>query len=274
MIGPLAYISGKNRLASIIIPLFPPHTTYVEPFAGGAQVFFHKDPSHVEVLNDLSFDVVNFFRVCQWHYEELARQLRFHPISRKWHEFYVGTNPESMTDIQRAARFLYLQKCSFGGLVVNQRFHYGVTSRPNYNPRRIPEIIEQAHARLRGVQVESLPYEDILRKYDRSTTLFYLDPPYFGRMFYKFNFEEDDFVKLAERLMTITGKFILSINDTPEVRRIFAAFRVQTATLAYTAKQNAGKRFTELLIMNFVPAPPQGKAKGAAQHSSQAENKR
>src|SRR5882724_7496517 len=103
MTGPLSYIGGKNRLAKHIISLFPEHTTYVEPFAGGAQVFFHKAPSHVEVLNDLSFDVVNFFRVCQWHYEELVRQLHFHPISRKWHEFYISANPESMTDIQRAA---------------------------------------------------------------------------------------------------------------------------------------------------------------------------
>ena len=86
MIGPLAYIGGKNRLANQIIALLPEHTTYVEPFAGGAQVFFHKQPSKVEVLNDLDFEIVNFFRVCQHHYEELVRHLQYCLISRRWYQ--------------------------------------------------------------------------------------------------------------------------------------------------------------------------------------------
>jgi len=105
MIGPLPYIGGKNRLATKIISLLPEHTTYVEPFAGGAQVLFHKPPSNVEVLNDLDFDVVNFFRVCQWHSEELVRYLRFCFASRRLHELHVKSDPATLTDIQRAGRF-------------------------------------------------------------------------------------------------------------------------------------------------------------------------
>ena len=157
MLGPLPYIGGKNRLATKIIALLPEHTTYVEPFAGGAQVLFHKAPSNVEVLNDLDFDIVNFFRVCQWHCEELIRYLRYCLASRRLHELHVKTDPETLTDIQRAGRFFYLQKNSFGGLVLKHRFHYGVTHPTNYNPDRIPEIIEQAHRRLARVQIESLP---------------------------------------------------------------------------------------------------------------------
>ena len=109
MIGPLPYIGGKNRLATKIISMLPEHTTYVEAFAGGAQVLFHKPPSQVEVLNDLDFDIVNFFRVCQWHYEELVRYLRYCLASRKLHELHVKTDPATLTDIQRAGRFFYLQ---------------------------------------------------------------------------------------------------------------------------------------------------------------------
>ena len=156
MIGPLAYIGGKNRLAKQIIARLPEHTTYVEPFAGGAQVFFHKEPSKVEVLNDLDFEIINFFRVCQHHYEEFVRYLNYCLISRRWYNLLAAENPESLTDIQRAGRFYYLQKNSFGGLVLKQHYHYGVIQRPNYNPKRIPEIIEAAHHRLQGVQVESL----------------------------------------------------------------------------------------------------------------------
>src|SRR5258708_31328910 len=158
MIGPIPYIGGKNRLAAQIIALFPEHTTYVESFAGGAQVLFRKEPSKVEVLNDLDYDVVNLFRVCQSHYEELVRYLRFTIVSRQWFALLRATDPATLTDIQRAARFLYLQKNSFGGLIVKQNFHYGITQPSNFNPARIPEIIEAAHHRLARVQIESLPY--------------------------------------------------------------------------------------------------------------------
>jgi len=254
MVGPLSYIGGKNRLATKIISLLPEHTTYVEPFAGGAQVLFHKMPSNVEVLNDLDFDIVNFFRVCQWHYEEFVRYLRFCLVSRKLHEMHLATNPATLTDIQRAGRFFYLQKNSFGGLILKQKFHYGVTQPSNYNPARIPEIIERTHKRLERVQIESLPYEKILEKYDRPTTCFYLDPPYWERILYKFNFSESDFRGLEQRLRAIQGKFILSLDERPEVRELFKNFRLEQVELAYTAKRNVkGNRTKELLILNFDP---------------------
>ncbi|HTU44196.1 MAG TPA: DNA adenine methylase [Bryobacteraceae bacterium] len=251
MIGPLPYIGGKNRLASTIIPLIPEHTTYIEPFAGGAQVLFHKAPSNVEVLNDLDFDIVNFFRVCQWHYEELIRYLRYCVISRRWHDLLSSTRPETLTDIQRAGRFFYLQKNSFGGLIVNRHYHYGVTTAPNYNSKRIPEIIEAAHKRLQNVQVECLPYEQILEKYDRPTTFFYIDPPYYDRKLYKHNLASADFKALAVRLASIKGKFLLSLNDHPEVRELFAAFEIKPVELAYTAKKNTHVRYGELVIANY-----------------------
>ena len=238
MLGPLPYIGGKNRLAKQIIALMPEHTTYVEAVCTAVlKVFFHKTPSNVEVLNDLDFDIVNFFRVCQWHYEELIRYLRFCLASRKLHELHVKSDPATLTDIQRAGRFFYLQKNSFGGLILKQRFHYGVTQPSNYNPERIPKVIEQAHQRLARVQVESLPYERVLEKYDRPTTFFYLDPPYWGPKLYKFNFTETDFTAMADRLSRLKGKFILSLNDRPEVRQTFARFHIERTELAYTACQ-------------------------------------
>ena len=253
MIGPLSYIGGKNRLAKKIISMLPEHIAYVEPFAGGAQVLFHKAPSNVEVINDLDFDVVNFFRVCQWHYEELVRYLRFCLASRKLHELHVKTDPSSLTDIQRAGRFFYLQKNSFGGLIVKQKYHYGVIQNPNYNPERIPEILEQTHRRLARVQIESLPYEQILEKYDRPTTLFYLDPPYWRRNLYKFNFSDQNFVDLERRLHNVKGRFILSLDDNPEVRKIFQRWHIERTELAYTAQTKTGKRYGELFITNFLP---------------------
>ena len=251
MTGPLSYIGGKNRLAKQLISLFPSHTTYVEPFAGGAQVFFHKERSPVEVLNDLDGEIVNFFRVCQWHYEELVRYLKFCLVSRQLYEQLAATDPRFLTDVQRAGRFFYLQKNCYGGLVLSRNYHYGVTKRPNYTVERIPHIIRATHERLQGVQIECLPYENILERYDRPTTLFYLDPPYYDRKLYRFNFTKDDFLLLNERLRKLKGSFVLSLNDVPEVRQIFAHFQIKGVALAYSTAKGSSRRYSEVIISDF-----------------------
>jgi len=251
MRGPLSYIGGKNRLADQIIRLFPEHTTYVEAFAGGAQVFFRKEPSKVEVLNDLDGEVVNFYRVLQWHYDELIRHFKFALVSRKQFDLFKSTDPLMLTDVQRAARYLYLQKTCYGGLVRKKNYSGNVIQPPGFNIKRLPQIIEDAHARLSRVQIESLPYEDVLARYDRPTTFFYLDPPYMNKMLYRFNFEREDFESLVELLRRIKGKFLLSLNDVPEVRKLFTDFTIKTVELHYTAQQKAGRRFKEVIIKNF-----------------------
>ncbi|SRR5579871_173947 len=251
MTGPLAYIGGKNRFAKRIIRTFPEHTTYVEAFAGGAQVFFHKQPSKVEVLNDLDGEIVNFFRVCQWHHRELLAQLRYCLASRKLYELITKSNPEVLTDVQRAARFFYLQKNSYGGLVIKQNYHFTVAKTSNYNPARLPEILKNTHKRLQNVQIESLPYEKVLDMFDRPETLFYLDPPYWGRKLYRFNFEPEDFRSLAQRLAQLKGRFVLSLNDLPEVRETFKAFSIDRFEAAYSAQQKSDRRYGELLITNY-----------------------
>jgi len=251
MIGPLSYIGGKRLLAKRIIALFPEHTTYVEAFAGGAQVFFHKEPSRVEVLNDKDGEIVNFFRVCQLHEEELLRYFRFVVISRKSFDLLKATDPATLTDVQRAARYLYLLKGSFASLIRHPNYHWHVIQPPGFNLEHLPELIHNTHKRLQRVQLECLPYEEVLEHYDRPTTLFYLDPPYWGRKLYHYNFEAEDFAKLAERLGSLRGKFILSLNDVPEVRRLFHGFHVKQIQLSYTAQKKAGRRYAEVLITNF-----------------------
>jgi DNA adenine methylase len=251
MTGPLSYIGGKHRLAKQIIAMFPEHTTYVEPFAGGAQVFFRKRPSPVEVLNDIDDEIVNFFRVCQNHYQEFLRYTRHMLVSRKWFDILSRTNPGGLTDVQRAARFFYLQKNAFAGRVYRQNFAVHVIQPPRFHTRAVADVIEKTHERLLGVQIESAPYEEVLRRFDRPTTLFYLDPPYYDKQLYRFNFERDDFRLLAMRLAALKGKFVLSLNDVPEVRELFAAFEILSVTLAYSAQKNRGNRYSELIIKNY-----------------------
>jgi len=250
MIGPLPYIGGKRRLAPTIATLLPPHVTYVEPFAGGAQVFFHKSPSAVEVLNDLDDEIVNFLRVCQQHSGELVRWLRYAVASRQLHEWFSRQDPKLLSDVQRAARLLYLQKNSFGGRVDRRNFHFAVAKPQNYTPLRLPQILAATARRLARVQLECLPYERVLAQYDRPTTCFYLDPPYVGRRLYRFNFRDEDFVTLANRLRGLKGRFLLSINDHAVSRAVFAGFHCREVSLAYTSNRMV-PQVTELLYSNF-----------------------
>lgn len=251
MKGPLSYIGGKNRIANQIISLIPEHTTYVEPFAGGAQVLFRKEPSEVEVLNDIDGELVNFYRVCQLHHHELLRFLNFSLLSRQWYELLARTAPQDLTDVQRAARYFLLQKCSFGGRVDRQNFAIHVTKRPTFTPKRIPEMIDAAYQRLQGVLIECLPYQQVLSRYDRPTSFFYIDPPYYGVQAYKHNFSHDDFCALEPCLRDLKGKFLFSINDHPVIRQLFGSFRIAEISLPYSIQKHAGRRYNELLISNY-----------------------
>jgi DNA adenine methylase len=255
MAGLLSYIGGKNRLAKRVIEIFPEHTTYVEAFAGGAQIFFRKEASAVEVLNDLDGEIVNLYRCCQQHYEELLRYFRFVVVSRSWFDLLKGSDPRTLTDIQRAARYLYLLRNCFASLVRNPVYHRNVVQPPSFNLANLPKLIENAHKRLQRVQLECAPYEEVIRRFDRPTSLFYLDPPYWGKKLYRHNFSEADFEKLAEQLHKLRGKFILSLNDVPEVRKLFGGFHIRGVELHYTSQKSAGKRYKEVLITNFRAKP-------------------
>ena len=108
------WMGGKRRLADRLIPLFPPHECYVEVFAGGAALYFMRpQAAPVEVLNDINGDLVTLYRVAQNHLEEFVRQFKWALSSRQVFEWQKMTRPETLTDIQRAARFFYQQHHAF-----------------------------------------------------------------------------------------------------------------------------------------------------------------
>jgi DNA adenine methylase len=177
--------------------------------------------------------------------------MRFMLMSREWFTSLHKTPPETLTDIQRAARYFYLQKSAYGGRVARQNYAIHVVQRPNFSTARLHELIEYAHERLSRVQIERLPYEKVLARYDRAETFFYLDPPYYNIRLYQHNLEHDDFVRMAGYLKEVKGKFLLSLNDRPEVREIFSAFDIMPVTVSYSLNRKAGKHNTELLIKNY-----------------------
>jgi DNA adenine methylase len=254
--SPIAYFGGKSRLAPAIIKQIPRHTCYVEPFCGAAWVFFKKPESKVEVLNDRDNNIVNIYRVIQHHPEEFLRQFKTLLISRKIFELMKRHDDECLTDIHRAVKWFYLLKQAFASIVTsNSAFGYSTSGFPRLNILDMESGVIDVHHRLARVTIESLPYDDVLRRYDRPHTFFYLDPPYYGIKAYRFNFEPKDFERLAEVLAGLKGKFLMSINEHKVVRRIFRAFRIGTVATKYSSMNGRhwtrGRTARELLIRNY-----------------------
>lgn len=248
----VGYIGGKRQLAKRLIPLIEntPHRTYAEPFVGMGGVFLRRpSAARVEVINDRSGDVAGFFRILQRHYVAFLEMLRFQITSRREFERLVRTDAETLTDLERAARFLYLQATAYGGKVAGRTFGVDPRSSGSFDVTRLGPRLEAIHERLAGVTIECLDFEAFIRRYDRPETLFYLDPPYWGSEgdYGKDLFGRPDFDRLTAVLKGLQGRFILSINDTPEVRSKVAGWKVLEAELTYSISGRA-TRARELIV--------------------------
>ncbi len=252
------YIGGKRNLAKRLIDRIStiPHTTYAEGFVGMGGVFFRRTSRpQAEAINDWSMDVATFFRILQRHYVAFMDMIRWQLTTRAGFEALMRTDPTTLTDLERAARFLYLQRTSFGGKVVGRGFGVAPQNAARFDVTKLGPLLEAAHERLAPVVIERLPWADFIRRYDRPTTLFYLDPPYYGsERDYgddqgKPLFARPEFEAMAELLGTISGRFILSLNDHPDIRSIFAGFNLEEVQTTYSIGGNDNaKRVGELII--------------------------
>lgn len=247
----IPWIGGKRRLADTIIPMFPPHDTYVEVFAGGAALYFLRHPAKVEVINDVNGELVNLYRVVQHHLEEFVRQFKWALSSRQVFKWLKETRPETLTDIQRAARFYYLQHNCFGGKVEGQTFGTATTAPPGLNLLRLEESLSAAHLRLASAYIESLDWLACIEKYDREHTFFYLDPPYWETEGYGVPFAFEQYELMADALRRIKGKAIVSLNDHPDIRRVFEGFQIDTCGITYTVGSGKGADRKEVIIYSW-----------------------
>lgn len=249
--GLAPWVGGKRHLAPRLaerIDLIP-HHTYAEPFVGMGGVFFRRRrAAKAEVINDWSGDVVNLFRVLKHHPGAFLEELRLMLFSRREFNWLHVTPPATLTDVQRAARFYQLQRGCYGGMPGSRSFPAVALRTKGIAPAVLRRQVEAVHARLAKVAIEHMPYAEFIRRYDLEGTLFYLDPPYWGceSLYGKGLFERADFARLAELLRGLQGRFILSLNDVPEIRRLFAWARIERVPVTY--KTNGTKKVMELLI--------------------------
>ena len=201
------------------------------------------------MINDLSQDVATLFRVLQRHYQALMDMLKWQLTSRVEFERLAAQDPGTLTDLERAARFLYVQRLSFGGKVSGRTFGVAPSQPARFDITRLGALLEAVHERLAGVWIECLPWEQFIPRWDREGTLFYIDPPYFGTEdYYGWGmFERADFEQLVTTLKALRGQFVLSLNDVPEIREMFAWASIEAVGTTY----HVGERSTaaaELII--------------------------
>lgn len=247
------YIGGKKQLARRLAAMIEavPHATYVEPFVGMGGVFLRRTRApKCEVINDVSGDVATFFRILQRHYQPFMDLLRWRLTGRAEFERLMATDPATLTDLERAARFLYLQRTAFGGKVAGRNFGVAVGRPGRFDVARLAVVLDELHDRLAGVIIERLPYSELIFRYDAPGTLFYLDPPYWGSEedYGEGVFSRADFAALATQLSGIAGRFILSVNDVPGTREAFAAFEIEGVELTYTIAGGEGTAAKEIIV--------------------------
>lgn len=231
------WIGGKRALSKRLVELIgrTPHGLYAEPFVGMGGVFLRRDMRpKAEYINDISEDVTTLFRVLQRHYQAFLDMIRWQLASRAEWDRLMATDPTTLTDLERAARFLYLQRLAFGGKVSGRNF--GVSYGPaRFDITKLVPMLEDVHSRLAGVTIERLPYAEFIRRYDRPETLFFLDPPYWGNEtdYGDGLFSRADFEAMRGLLEGLQGRFIMTINDRPETRELFANFKIEPVDLIY-----------------------------------------
>lgn len=245
----ISWIGGKKLLRKAIIERFPSNVErYIEVFGGAGWVMFGKEPSMLEVWNDVDSNLVNLYRCIKYHCTELQRELDWLTVSREqFFDAQAQINIAGLTDIQRAARYFLIIKISFG----SDRRTFG-NARKNLNSsiEYLPEIQE----RLKNVVIEHKDFENLIKVYDRPTSLFYLDPPYYGtEKYYDSAFSLADHHRLLELLKNLKGRFILSYNDDEFITSLYQDFVIEKVSRNNNLanKTKSGALYQELIIKNF-----------------------
>jgi DNA adenine methylase len=262
--SPFKWVGGKSRLRKPIIDLLPEHTCYVEPFAGAAWVLFGKPPSDVEVINDLDQELVTFFRVVKEKPEELIASFEWELVARAEFERLANLDPSQLSDVQRAHRFYYLIMAGWGGELNYPRFQTSITDGGHGNRligalKTLRDRLQPIHERLRTVIIENLSWQSCIDRYDRPSTVMYLDPPYPGNgCNYAHNMRDwESHHELATRLKGTECKWILSSYDIPEMRELFSEhfiISVQSASGMRVKKNDTSRVLNqEILIANYAP---------------------
>jgi DNA adenine methylase len=256
---PITYYGGKQTMLKHLLPLIPKHTLYTEAFAGGAALFFAKERSDVEVINDLNGELINFYKVCQTKFDELKDriQLLMHSRAVHQHAFYVYNNPQFFTEVDRAFALFTMSKMGFAGQLTAS---FGFDKKEC----RIPKKVFYAKSafnlslkeRLECVTIENDDAFKILVRYDTEDAFHFIDPPYVGSNLghYADMFNDENLKQLLELCAKLKGKFMLTMfpNDLINNFAIQYNWRIHKIERQISAcKSSSRRKQEEWIVCNY-----------------------
>jgi DNA adenine methylase len=247
------YLGGKQFLLKHLLNLIPMHKIYCEPFGGAATLLLNKPPSEVEVYNDKCGDLVNLFLAARDSPEKLLEKFKFLVYSRKLHdEWRKSFKNDGIKDpIERAVRLFYILRTSYAG-DFNGGWQIG-----SKKPRSFvleESILKAIHERLKNVYIECDDFTRVIPRWDSPETFFYVDPPYVDteNNFYNLSYEEH--CNLANLLSHAKGKWLLTYNDHPLIRRLYKGYKISRVSVAANAVKVCNEKrakLTHLIIRNY-----------------------
>jgi DNA adenine methylase len=256
---PISYYGGKQKLASKIISVIPKHVLYAEVFTGGGAVFFAKEPSELEVLNDTNKEMMNFYRVVQNDFVSLEKEIKITLHSRDLHRKaqVIYTNPDMFSEVKRAWAVWTLSTQSFSAQLDAT---YGFDRSKNTTTKRIinnrDRFTEEYAIRLQNVDIECADALYVISSRDSEQSFFYCDPPYFNSDCGHYDgYSEQDFEGLLIKLSTIKGKFLLSSYPSTLLQKYAKehGWHMWSVEQGVTINNKSGyvKRKVEVLTANY-----------------------
>jgi DNA adenine methylase len=251
--SPFRWAGGKFYARNLIIPHIPPHDAYIEPFAGGGSIFFVKPKAIFNQLNDVDGELINTYLVIQDRAEELINFLDGEQATKERHGYYKNEF-QPKNDLERAARWFYLNRTSYSGIMKRANCYWGYGDKYSMRPENWGRNIRRTSEKLQGVQVTQYDFEKAINEAPDSSFLF-VDPPYWNAdqdKFYEHSFTKNDHFRLCKVLQENRDrvKFLITYDNSPEIRDLYAWAnemhdREWNYTIARTDDQKAGNKERE-----------------------------
>jgi DNA adenine methylase len=254
---PISYYGGKQMMLRHLLPLIPEHNVYTEAFAGGAALYFAKDPAEVEVINDINGNLVNFYRVLKTEFIPLKKRIDGTLHSREEHEYaqIVYDFPRFFNQIERAWALWVMSKQSFASKLNGP---WGYDKKTNSVPKKI-QFAKDAFTiefskRLEQTQIESTDALRIIRSRDTPETFHFVDPPYINSDCGHYaGYNLADFQNLLELLISVQGKFMLTMFPHPYLDEMINQYcwKVKEVERTISASKTSRRKQKELIVMNY-----------------------
>ena len=223
--SPFRYAGGKFYARKLINEHIPEHSYYIEPFAGGASIFFAKNKVKNTWLNDIDDELINCLIMIRDYTGEFIYRIRDENATKERHSYYKNIfMPE--TNLDRAVRWFYLNRTSYSGIMNKQNCYWGYGDKYSMRPENWPRNIFRTSEKLQRVKLTSFDFEKVIEEAEDGAFLF-VDPPYFNAdqdKFYTHSFKKNDHIRLCkvikknkERL-----KFLITYDDSLEIRELYS----------------------------------------------------